>query len=92
MKNWRYSYLVLIHELVEMGLTKHRGISWKAIDKFDMDNPELDDPGSCPRAPYHKEHIAAEKVEKMMAEWLGINWGNYQKTFDSLKWKTKNVK
>ena len=87
MGDWRYSALVMVHELVEMILTKHRNVSWKAIDKFDMDHPELDDPGCDPRAPYYAEHMFAMRVEKMLASLLGVEWKEYNKSFSRLKWR-----
>ena len=36
MKDWRYEALVVIHELVEMFLTKHRGIPEHEISEFDI--------------------------------------------------------
>src|SRR5712691_3525009 len=35
-ENWRYEALLLIHELTEMFLCIDRGVSFKAIDRFDM--------------------------------------------------------
>ena len=37
----------------------------KKIAEFDKKHPELDDPGRIKKAPYHKEHMFAEKVEKL---------------------------
>ena len=68
MPDWRHSALVVVHELVEMILTKARNIDWKDIDEFDMNGlgKDSDDPGSMPEAPYHKEHVFAEKIERML--------------------------
>lgn len=75
--------LVLIHELIEYILCKKRGVSMEAIDKFDIEfernRPEgnEDEPGHDPRAPYHKEHVFAEKVERLLAAELGVNWDDH---------------
>lgn len=82
--DWRMEAVLLIHELVEMILSKHHGIEWAEIDRFDMSNPHLDDPGACPKAPYHKEHMAAETIEKQIAMLLGIKWEDYIKAQDAL--------
>jgi hypothetical protein len=87
MSDWRHEALVLIHELVEMFTTTHNGISWNAITQFDVSHPELDDPGACPQAPYHKEHMAAEVIEKQLALLLGVDWEEYNKDLDSLEYK-----
>lgn len=82
--DWRFEFVILIHELVEMALTKHRSIDWDIITKFDM-NSNNNDPGSLSNAPYHKEHVFAEKIERLVAEELGIDFGEYNKILDSLE-------
>lgn len=83
-EDWRYEFLVLLHELVEMALTKHRGIDWNLIDEWDMMGPgkDSDDPGAMEDAPYHKEHMQAESIERQVAEMLGVVWDEYQKALD----------
>ena len=56
---------VAIHELVESNLVKQRGISFKAIDKFDREHIDSPQPGDLKEAPYHKEHMIAEQAEKL---------------------------
>lgn len=80
----RMAALVAIHELVEVTLTEHRGISEASIMKFDTDHPELDDPGHSPEAPYHHEHVFAEIVERQVAHELGVNWQEYEKAIEAL--------
>lgn len=82
--DWRYEFLVLLHELVEMALTKRRGIDWNLIDEWDMMGPgkDSDDPGAMEDAPYHKEHMQAESIERQVAEMLGVVWDEYQKALD----------
>lgn len=82
--DWRMEACLLVHELVEMILTTHNGIAWQDIDNFDIDNQQLDDPGACPKAPYHKEHLAAEVIEKQLALLLGIEWDKYLSAQDAL--------
>jgi len=55
--NFIYEMGVLMHELGEWALCMERGISIESIDKWDMDHPELEDPGSHEDAPYHAEHM-----------------------------------
>lgn len=82
--NWRMEAALIIHEMVEMFLTKHRGIPWEKIDQFDMEHPELDDPGADPEAPYHREHMTATDFEKQICLLLGLDWEEYQQALDSL--------
>jgi len=71
---------VALHELIEYFLCKHRGISMEAIDAFDIEfeknrKPGDDsEPGHDPRAPYHREHVFAEKLERLFLEELGESW------------------
>lgn len=90
MQNDKYNVLVAIHELVEYLLCEDRGISDEVVTKFDMEfeNSRLldnnDEPGNDPKAPYHKEHVFATKIEKMLAEELGVDWDAYDKAVWSL--------
>jgi hypothetical protein len=79
-------FLVAIHELVEWYLTEKRGVKEEEIKAFDeMFEEEKqsglhisdEEPGFDQRAPYMKEHIFATKIEKMMAEELGVDWKLY---------------
>lgn len=77
-KNWRYSWLVLIHELTEILLVLDQKIPFEKIDEFDF-RSKAEDPGSDPKAPYHGAHMFALKIEKQICEKLGISWENYEK-------------
>jgi hypothetical protein len=44
----------------------------------------LDEPGHDPKAPYNKEHIFAEKIERQIAEELGVDWEEYSRVVESL--------
>jgi hypothetical protein len=81
--------LVALHEFVEAILCEHRGISEKAVTDFDLehvadDDPWVADPGHCPDAPYHNEHVFAECVERLMARELGRNWREYEAALGAL--------
>lgn len=84
MQNDKYEFLVALHELIEMNLCKAHGVEWNEVDKFDIEHPELDEPGDSEEAPYHKEHMFASKIERMMADEMGINWEEYNKVMDNL--------
>jgi len=84
MEDWRYEFLILIHELVESTLCKDRGVSGEEIDAFDFAfeknrNPEdkTSEPGDDPAAPYFREHQFASKIERMVADELGVDWDEY---------------
>ena len=77
-KNWRYEALLLIHELTEMFLCMDRGMSFKAIDRFDMTFKATGEPGDDPKAPYHREHRFATRIERLLARELRVNWAKYE--------------
>ena len=77
MADERYEQLVALHELIEAILCQARGISETKIMKFDLENPDLDDPGMDPRAPYVCEHQTATGFELLMADQLGVIWMEY---------------
>jgi hypothetical protein len=90
LSNSTYEFLIAMHELVEAHLTEERGIRERNILKFDMNKLEQSgdkfqyDPGHDPKAPYHKEHMFAEKIEKMLAKEFGVGWKEYQAELDRL--------
>ncbi len=80
-KDKDYEFLMLVHALVEWYLTEKRGISEKIISRFDREHLKLDDPGRNKKAPYRKEHMFAEKIEKIISKELGADWKNYCENF-----------
>jgi hypothetical protein len=90
LNNSTYEFLITIHELVEAYLAEARGIKEPDILKFDI--KKLKDlksryrfnPGDDPKAPYHKEHKFATKIEKLLAKEFGVDWREYQRVLDTL--------
>jgi hypothetical protein len=70
--DWRYDFLITIHELVEAALCNNRNISEDDVTKFDLEHLESDDPGFLKEAPYYKEHQ------------LGVNCDDYEKRLEDL--------
>ena len=89
MSDQRYESLVGMHEVIEAYLALHAGVSPEAVDKFDRAyeakrKPGDDsEPGDDPRAPYHKQHVFAEKIERLLATELGVDWSAYDKEVSS---------
>lgn len=85
MGNRQYEFLVAIHEMVEQYLCENAGITDEEITQFDVKyeekrkNGDDTEPGEDIYAPYHKQHMFAEKIEKMMAEECKIDWEDYCK-------------
>jgi len=85
--DWRYEFLVALHELVEVVLCIARGIPQDIVDAFDMawqEHDGLEEPGDDPAAPYHKEHQLAECFERWAAVLLLVKWRDYEKALDAL--------
>jgi hypothetical protein len=66
----RDEILVLIHELTEMLLCLEHGVSFAAIDRFDMAFKGDGEPGDDPKAPYCRQHRFAMRIEELLAREL----------------------
>lgn len=90
MNNDDYEFLVAIHELIEWRLTQKRGITEESISSFDKKfelkrkKGNNDEPGNDIDAPYYKEHVFAESIEKQIAKELGVDWDKYDKEVTNL--------
>lgn len=91
MKDWRYEALVVVHELIEMFLTKHRDIAEQAISEFDIrfehsraQGLVTGEPGDHTNAPYRREHFFATNLERLLAAELGVDWFEYDRDVDAL--------
>jgi hypothetical protein len=89
MSDQRYEFLVGMHEAIEAYLAIHAGVSPEAVDKLDRayeakrklgDDSE---PGDDAKAPYHREHVFATKIERLLAVELGVNWSAYDREVSS---------
>ena len=91
MNNWKYEFLVALHEMIESALCTDRGISDDTIDAFDFDFEKhritagvVSEPGNSPNAPYYKEHQFSLEIEKQVAKELGVNWELYNTVIEKL--------
>ena len=89
--DWRYNALVAVHELVEVLLCKHDGVTEESVDKFDIEyEKQRDDkdvesePGDDNNAPYRKQHCVATGIERILAAELGVAWNDYADKIESL--------
>jgi len=82
--------MVGTHELIEFALLRHRGVTDKDIDKFDLafeereDKGEFEEPGFAADSPYIAEHTLATSVELQMCALAGINWNEYSAKIEKL--------
>lgn len=91
MKDWRYEFLVAVHEMIEMALTKYRGIKEETISEFDIafeksreERLVIGEPGDHPQSPYRDEHFFATNVERLLAAEFGVDWFEYERYVDHL--------
>lgn len=90
MSDWRYEFLVIAHELIEVYICKHDGVKEKAVDRFDIAFEKKrklgnnDEPGDDKKAPYRKQHCIATGVERILAGLLGVCWNDYADEIESL--------
>jgi hypothetical protein len=89
MSDQRYEFLIGMHEVIEAYLAIYAGVLPDAVDRFDKAyeakrKPGDDsEPGDDPRAPYHREHVFASKVERLLAQELGVNSSVYDREVSS---------
>lgn len=82
--------LIAVHELVEVQLSRKRGITVEEVDDFDIafeaarakDN--TDEPGDDPACPIKREHCIATGIERILAAEFGIDWKQYEQQIDAL--------
>jgi len=100
MKDQRYVFLVALHEMIEYELCRMHGITDREVVAFDVNfeaerrmnlHPIDAEPGDHPKAPYRNEHAFATMIEMMVAQKLGVSWGDYEKTVLSLGPKPKKI-
>jgi len=77
MSDPRYEQLVVVHELVEVFLCQHAGITAEQVDAFDLPWEGEGEPGDDPAAPYVDQHCFATAVERMLCAAMGIKWTDY---------------
>lgn len=93
MPDWRYMTLVAVHELAEAILCHHRGVTDEEVTAFDRlfeaereqgAHDEHAEPGDDERCPCRKEHQFATKIERMLADELGVDWAAYEAVVEAL--------
>jgi hypothetical protein len=90
MSNWRFSFLVAFHELIEMALCRHNGVTASDVDNFDMafearrESGNTLEPGDDPTSPYFWQHQLATMFERVMARLLDVDWDDYANAIDAL--------
>lgn len=95
LSDWRRELLIAAHELVEVALCKHAGITTEEVDAFDKkfeanrQPGNEDEPGDDPTAPYQRQHCIVTGIERILAANLGVDWKDYEKELNNLPPKTE---
>lgn len=76
-KDWRYEACVAIHELAEMYICRHMGVTTEMVDEWDEQHTELEEPGDDKMCPYREAHEVASEIEAMLVGALGLTWKEY---------------
>lgn len=90
MENPDFEFLVALHELVEWWCAARHGVHEDDITGFDelfeqMRRPgDLREPGDSMEAPYHREHVFATAIEKLVARQIGVDWETYGRAVEAL--------
>jgi hypothetical protein len=77
--NRNSEFLVALHEMVEAWLCRKDNITEAEVSSWDINNPELEEPGDSKNAPYHHQHMVAMQVEKIVCEAMKIPWEDHQR-------------
>lgn len=94
LSDWRREFLIAVHELIEVGLCKHAGITQEQVDEFDqaferdreagrLEDPNAE-PGDQPNAPYVLQHGIASGIERLLAAELKVPWEDYANEIEAL--------
>lgn len=68
---------LVLHELNEAWLCAEKGIKFEAIDSFDLEHAETEDPGLLKCAPYHSEHMKSELIERLVCCQNDRDWNSH---------------
>jgi hypothetical protein len=92
--DWRYQFLVVFHELLELAWCQWKGVTQAEVEAFDIafekNRKEFDasEPGDDPKSPYRIGHQFATAAERLAAAVLGVNWADYETAVYALDYDT----
>ena len=82
LNDWRWEFLIALHELIEQNIALALGLSEAEILAWDLAHLESDDPGSLDGCPYKFMHLYAERAEKDMCRMCNWDYEEYCKALD----------
>jgi hypothetical protein len=90
--NKKMSLLIAIHELVELFMLEDAGITIQQVEDFDAmyekfrkDDDDSEN-GDSPFCPYRRMHFAATNIERLLADYLKIDWMDYEQKILDLEY------
>jgi len=94
LNNPKYESLIALHELVEALMCEDKKISETDVTEFDKNFEMLreifpriigqQEPGDMISAPYHDAHKKASQMEATLADFLNVNFEDYEKAVNNL--------
>ena len=90
--NKKLSFLIAIHELVELFMINDSDITikqvedWDAMYEYQRKDGDFSEAGDHPKCPYRRFHFAATNVERIVADLLNVSWSDYENKINSLEY------
>ena len=86
--DWRERAALALHELAEILMCKHDGVTVEMVDDFDAIHQENGEhglnAGDEPDAPYRVQHTMATAIERVFAGHVGIDWKGYDERLGAI--------
>jgi hypothetical protein len=82
-KDWRSEAAIIVHDLVEYFLVRRSRVKLEAIDQWDKDHADAEEPGDVPDCPYGKQHRFAENLERLLCAELGFTWADHSRNIEA---------
>lgn len=78
MRDWRSEAAVFHHEFFEWAWCERNGVTMEAIDTWDKEHPDVDEPGEVAGCPYYEGHRLANIAEELLVKALGLTWAEHE--------------
>jgi hypothetical protein len=90
--NKKMELLIAVHELVELFMLEDAGITIQQVEDFDAmyekfrKDDDVSENGDSPFCPYRRQHFAATNIERLLADYLKVDWMDYEDKIKKLKY------
>lgn len=72
------------HEVYEALACRADGVPEAAVDEWDRLHADNDEPGAMEGSPYREQHLAAERIERLIIQESGDTWEAHEARIDAL--------